>query len=403
MEAIGSAMTRRRSPVTARVLAAAALCAVLGVLPIFLTGALAVFIRQDLRFSSAQLGLALSSFYVSSTLSAVPAGWISQRFGGRRSMIAAAGIGCVSLIGIGMVSRRFWHLVAFLAVGGIGNAMAQPAASISLARLVRPARRGLAFGLKQASAPAATLVAGAAVPAVGLTLGWRWAYAIGVVITAVFLAILPRRSDLKARVLPAEPQGPAGSSAFVLLAGAVTLSVASASALAAFFVTSAVEQGWSPAVAGTWLAIASAAAVVARIAFGWLADTRTETLGLVATLMGVGACGMWLLGDVSSFGSLAAGALVAFSAGWGWPGVFQLAVVQQRANAPGQAMGVVMTGMFLGGVLGPAVFGLLVDRSSLRLAWSIAAAAMLAGAGLLLVGKAVIGRATPAGDVPRSS
>ena len=40
-------------------------------------------------------------------------------------------------------------------------------------------RQGLSFGVKQAAIPVSTLLAGAAVPTVALTLGWRWAFVLG--------------------------------------------------------------------------------------------------------------------------------------------------------------------------------------------------------------------------------
>jgi 4-diphosphocytidyl-2-C-methyl-D-erythritol kinase len=50
-----------------------------------------------------------------------------------------------------------------------------------LARRVEVARRATAFAVKQSAIPAAMLLGGLAVPALALTVGWRWAFAGGAV------------------------------------------------------------------------------------------------------------------------------------------------------------------------------------------------------------------------------
>jgi predicted MFS family arabinose efflux permease len=72
--------------------------------------------------------------------------------------------------------------------------------------------------------------------------------------------------------------------------------------------------------------------------------------------------------------------VVAFVAGWGWPGLLWFAVVRTSPSAPGKATGVAIVGTSIGGMVGPTVFGFLVERSGYTVAWSVAAVALLAGA-----------------------
>jgi predicted MFS family arabinose efflux permease len=76
---------------------------------------------------------------------------------------------------------------------------------------------------------------------------------------------------------------------------------------------------------------------------------------------------------------------IAFSIGWGWPGLFNLAVVRTSPSAPGAATGITQTGAYGGVVIGPPVFGLMAERWSYGAAWSAAAACSFASAGIVLV------------------
>lgn len=386
-------MDPARAAVTIRIVTASSICAVLAVIPVNLSGALAPFIRAEFGFSESRLGLAVSIFYVASTLTSALGGSISERIGARRTLALAVTMSSVTLVGMGLVTRTWWHLAAFLALGGVASAVAQPATNMALTRLVRPGRQGIAFGLKQASAPAATLLAGLAVPLLGVLVGWRWAFVLAAVLALVFALMMPARGELVARVNPRRGDAlHASTTSLLLLSFAVSLAVAAASSLGAFFVESAVAQGWSPAVAGTWMAVGSLASILARVVWGWLADRTGPRFGVVVGLMFSGSAGLVLLGRTSGVVVLGVASVVSFAFGWGWPGVFQFAAVRQRENAPGQATGIVMIGMYLGGVYGPAAFGVLAERGGYALAWNVAAAAMVAGGVLLLVGRWFVDR-----------
>src|SRR5690606_24578159 len=90
------------------------------------------------------------------------------RTGARAGILLAA----ACLLGIAVAARGYPALVLLLAAGAAANGLGQLAANATLAAV--PAhRQGLSFGIKQAAIPTATLLAGASVPAVALTIGWR--------------------------------------------------------------------------------------------------------------------------------------------------------------------------------------------------------------------------------------
>jgi cyanate permease len=74
---------------------------------------------------------------------------------------------------------------------------------------------------------------------------------------------------------------------------------------------------------------------------------------------------------------------VAFSLGWGWPGLFNLAVVDSHRDTPGSASGVSQTGIYVGAALGPAAFGALAASAGYGTAWLAVAASTLLSAGVL--------------------
>ncbi|MGH9247126.1 MAG: MFS transporter [Acidimicrobiales bacterium] len=374
---------RREAGFPAATLAAATLSITLAALPVFLLGALAVFVRDELGFAEARLGAAASVYYLASALASVPGGRLAERLGARRSIgVAAAGTAAATL-GIALVATSWSRLVGCLVVAGAANGVALPATNLTLARRIPASRQGVSFGLKQSSGPIATLVAGLSVPALGLTMGWRWAFAF-----AGGAAVILATAALGGRPGPhqaARRDGDVPTGPLVLLSLAAASAVVAGSALGAFFVESAVANGIPTAVAGSLLAGGSVLGVVARVAWGWVGDLRPSGhLRLVGLLQASGALGFALLGPARSYLVLIPATVLVFCAGWAWPGVFNFAVVRRSPGAPAAASGVTGMGQFAGGIVGPLGFGALVEWSSYVAAWAAASVAMLV-AGLLVV------------------
>lgn len=370
-------------------LAAAAGVATAGVLPVFLTGALAVQVREELRFDEAGQGLTVAAFFGTAALSSAAAGRVAERLGPAMAMRVAAGLAAVSLLSVAVVARSLALLLACLVVGGLANAMAQPATNLFLARRVPASKLGLAFGVKQSAIPMATLLGGLAVPAIALTVGWRWAYVLGAVAAGLLVVVDPGGSASA----PATERGArrgAQDTAFrplVLLAVGVGLGAAAAGTLGSFLVSGAVAEGMGEGTAGLLASGCSAAGVATRLRLGVLADRRGgRHLRVVAGLMASGTIGFGLLA-VGSTAGLVAGALLAYVLGWTWPGLFNLAIVRSNPGAPGAATGITQTGTYVGAVLGPLVFGAVVEGSGYPVAWVGSGAVAAVGALAILAGR----------------
>lgn len=375
-----------RPPSSRRSTAAAIVAITVGSLPVFLLGALAVLVRRDLGFSESELGLAVSVFFAASALWSVPGGWLAERFGPVRVMAWSSYGSVAALLGIGLVARTWVQLVAFLVLGGAALAASGPATNLAVARSAPPGHMGFHFGMKQSAVPAATLLAGFAVPAIGLILGWRAAFVLAALIGAgCFLAAAPPGSGRnQPPPVQRRPGRGALSAALVVLAVAAALGSAGGNAMTTFYVESAVARGIDLGTAGLWLAAGSVFAITGRLVWGWVSDRPDQqSLSLVSLLWAVGSVGFVVLAFAGSAAPLLVGTILAFGAGWAWNGLFHFSIVRNHARAPAAATGVTTTGMFVGGTIGPSAFGLLVHRFSYTTAW-LAAAASLVGAALLV-------------------
>jgi MFS family permease len=388
----GEVLMAKRMPERRSLLAVIAVVTT-GVLPAFMTGALSVQVRRDLHFGEAALGLAVGAFFLTAAMTSALFGGVAERLGPNRSMQLSGTLSAATLVMVAAVARSLTSLVAVLAVGGFANALSQPAANLFIARAVDATRLGIAFAVKQAAVPAATLLGGLAVPAFALTVGWRWAYVAGAGLAVAGVLSVPR-----VHVAPAPSDGTRRREgdtpllALAVLAAGVGLGAMAAGTLGTFLVNASVEAGIGEGPAGVLVATGSALVIVVRLVAGGRADRRQGgNLRVVVGMLALGAAGYAGFALQTPVAILVA-APVAFGAGWGWPGLFNLAVVRANPNAPGLASGITQTGTYVGAVVGPLAFGSLVEGAGYGTAWLLAAAASLLAAGAMAWGRHLVRR-----------
>jgi predicted MFS family arabinose efflux permease len=382
---LGGGASARTAP--GRAVAMATTVTVTTALPMFLVGALSVPLRVDLAFGPAALGGAIAVFRASGALSAGMLGRVADRIGAARSMRYAVLMAAIGTAGIGLLARTWGTLAVGLALCGASSSFGQTAANRYLIRVVKRRRQGLAFGIKQSAMPTGSMLAGLMVPTVGLTLGWRATFLLtaGVAVCALFL--LPRPMGPKPAVRAESTAGATRSRGpLLILTLALLCGMAAASTLAAFTVESGVAAGLDVGTAALLLAGGSIAAIAFRIVIGFVADRMVAGhLHLVSGMLAVGAVGYLLLATGRP-GALVPGTLVAFALGWGFNGLFWFAVIRLYQHAPAATTGLVMPGGMTGGVIGPIVFGAIVERSSFSVAWTVVAVSAALGALLMQVG-----------------
>ncbi len=371
---------------------------VASILPVFLLGSLSIEIRGELGYGEATGGLVLAAFFGASAIVSSRLGRVIDRVGPRRGLTTALTAVVVVQLGVAGLARHPAALALLAAAGGVANATAQLSANVFIARDLPLHRQGLGFAVKQSAMPGASLVAGLTLPTLALTVGWRWVFVTGAVLAAAAAAVVAARlphdvavSRAEARAIAAEDPPPRG--ALGSLAVAAAFSTAAAITLGGFFVESAIDAGIDAGTAGLAFAAGSLVSIVVRLAVGVVADRRPgNLLGAVAVMIALGALtSVWFTWRSPTVQLL--GVPLAFGAGWAWPGLFNLSVVRAAPRFPGRATGITQTGTYVGGAIGPIVFGAVAEAAGYSAAWWLAAGLGLGAAVAVLVGREVLTRA----------
>jgi MFS family permease len=331
-----------------------------------------------LGVAPATVGYFVTAAYLGSMIGSASAGGWVARFGPIR--VSQAGM---LLCGCGLAIAASGALPAVLCGAlliGLGYGPATPASSVILARAAPPGMLALTFSIKQTGVPLGTAIAGAAVPALVLGLGWQGAaLAIGAICALFGLAIAPLCEKYDRERNPAAPVSLRSAFAPVLLVlreprimplAATSFVYAGVQiTLVAYLVAFLTESfALSLVLAGLVMAASQLSSVVGRILWGIVADrvlSRRATLGLlgagmgIATLFALGAGPHWPLWALFAF----AGALGATAVGWN--GVF---LAELTRLAPPERIGDVTGGSsfftFLGVVVTPPLFHLALNLTS---------------------------------------
>jgi MFS transporter, FSR family, fosmidomycin resistance protein len=343
------------------------------VLPVLLP-----LLKQRLNVSFLDLGLALTTFNVVTGLTQAPTGFLVDRIGARPVLIAGLVLGGLSFFSIAFVTSYPWLLAAAV-MAGLANCVYHPADYAILADSIAEARVGRAFSIHTF----AGFLGGAVAPAILLTLaafgGLETALAVAGCIglgVALLVFLIPNQQPSidRARAGRSAAKG-VGSIAAVLTPGVLamtgffTLLALSNSGIYSFSVVALVAtHGVAFAAANVALTAYLACSAIGVLLGGWLAD-RTGRHGHVAALgFGLAAAIMLLIATLT----LPAAALVA---AMGVAGII-FGMVQpsrdmlvRRAAPPGTAgrvFGIVSTGFNIGGIIGPILFGWLMDHGEPR-------------------------------------
>jgi MFS family permease len=351
-----------------------------GVLPVFLTGAFAIQLRDDIGLGVDSLGLVYASYFAAAALLSAPLSRVSDQMATEWALRIGAGIYILAFVGIATEAESPVSLSAFIAMAGVGTALTRTASSVLIARNVGSGRQGVAFGLKHCSIPIAALLAGLSVPAIALTVGWRWAYAVAAILTVVVIVAIPKPSGKP--IVERKVDGRADMSTRLLIFSAVSFGLGSSAAasLGAYTVSTAVASGMQEGAAGILVAVGSVVGLASRLLVGhWSDRRRGSQLDLVTWMLGIGGLAFLMLGSVTDWVMILA-VPIAFATGWAWLGSYNLAMVRLNPVAPGPAVGVTQTGAFVGAIIGPAGLGFLAHEYSFTAAWIAAAAASFAAA-----------------------
>ncbi len=325
-------------------------------------------LRDGFGVGFVELGLALTLFNVVSALTQAPVGFLVDRVGPRRALVAGLLLGGLSFL-IMAAGGSYWALLAGAAAAGLANSVYHPADYAILGSGIGEGRVGRAFsvhtfaGYAGAAATPALMLGAAALG--GVTAALLLAAALGP------LAALPLLKSARAeRLAPARPARDAAAPrllnpTILVLTGFFVLLALTMGAVQGFAVSAwKLLDGTSLAAGNAALTAWLAAMAVGVLVGGQIAD-RTRRHGMVAAVC-MGAAGALLL--LAGLAALPPAALILVMgvAGLLFGMIAPSRDMLVRAAAPpgqaGAAFGVVSTGFNIGGMVGPPGFGWLLDH-----------------------------------------
>ena len=354
---------------------------------LFVTGlpVLAPTLQDELDLSLGQVGLLLAAAWVGSTLTLLPWGLASDRFGER---IALAGglAGCsLCLVGAAFASS-FGTLFVLLALAGASGSSMNSASGRAVMQWFGPGERGLALGIRQSAIPAGGLIGALVVPRLAEVGGSELAFlflagfcALGALVGAVTL----RRGSAGEELDSESIARTLGDVKLWRLCVGSSLYLYAQLAFIGFTVLFLHgEHGISASSAALVVAAAQLIAVGLRIAVGRWSDvvgSRVRPLRIVGLLV-VGALVVTAaLADGPTWALLVVLAL-AGAISMAWNGLaFAAAAELAGLRRSGAAIGFQQTVLSGIGVVAPPLFAATVSESSWPVAFLVAAVFPLVG------------------------
>jgi ACS family hexuronate transporter-like MFS transporter len=364
-------------------------------------GPLAPFFQETLNMTRAQVGLCTSFLYLGCILVAIPSGRLADRIGVR--LVLFIGPAMMALFFL-VISRTTSHLMLWVMAlcAGIGYGVINPSTTKAIICWFSAKGRATAFGIKQSGVTAGAAIAAVMLPALCLWLGMQTAiFIMGIIVMvlAVFCYILNRDFPESTGTVDGK-QGKDRSIRHVITnRNIILLSLANLLysslqlSLSTYLVLYLKEKLLIPVVmAGVYLAVAQICAGGGRVVWGLVSD---HLFGgerkIVLVIIGIITTGTTLVMTV----------LTVTTPGWilwatigliglsvlGRHGVSMIFVAELGGKAlAGTAAGVFATIAYLGIIVGPPVFGYIVDKTgSYSLAWFVFAIASALATGILLL------------------
>jgi predicted MFS family arabinose efflux permease len=365
------------------------------------------FIQPDLGLTNTQVGILASALSLTWALAAFGIGVICDRFGSRKQLLVLTTLAfslCSfgSGLAVSFVTMLWARLLMGVAEGGI-----MPISQSLIATEVDARHRGLAMGVTQGfgSSLLGSFVAPVALVAFATAFGWRHAFflagAPGLLVALLIALVVrapvaaPSTASAPAHGLaganaPASARAPASSTLSVLNDGNIIRCAILGILLVSYLVIcwtfmplyltqvrryDASTMGWLMGTLGISATIASSAIPALSDRIG--RRPVTILMPLIAVILPLAALyyggSVWVLAAI-------------FFVGWGVTGVFPLfmATIPSESVDPrlmAGALGICMgAGEVLGGVLSPAVAGLLADKVGLQAPlWMMLGLAVVAG------------------------
>ncbi|WP_154697604.1 MFS transporter [Lentzea guizhouensis] len=351
-------------------------------LQLFVLGALGPVLVTELGVTEWQLGALVAAGFAVAALLSLPAGSLVDRVGPQRSLVGLFVVSAVALTVLAVAGSAWWIAVG-VALGGVPQALANPATNKVVLAAVAPEHRGSVTGWKQSGVQLGAFVAGVPLASAAAVVDWRWG--VGV-LALLCLAGAAATARLAVPTPPAKSGSGDGVGDRVRALAAFSLALGfGLASVNTFFALYGVHRLELPAPVAAWLiALMGLVGIAGRVWWSGAAG-KADDPAAVLPLLGLG--------------SVVSVAVVAFAdvAHWlVWFGAAGIGVFAVAGNAvsmvavmravpqklAGRAAAVASAGFFCGFAVGPPVTGLVVSRAGYTWLWVTVGAAFAVAAGI---------------------
>jgi sugar phosphate permease len=342
-------------------------------------------LRDERGLSLAQVGVVVAAPTTGLLLTLVAWGFVVDRVGERFPM--AAGLGLAGLVVGGVALSPPSSLVTIallLGLGGMGAASVNAASGRLIMGWFALDERGVAMGIRQTAQPLGVAVAALVLPVLATTqgpfvaLGWT---GLACLVAAVLVVLVAQDAPRRAPAAHEPTGNPYRTSTLYRLHTASALLVLPQFAISAFALEYLVrELGWSPGVAGVFVAVAQILGAAGRIATGWWSDRvgsrlrpmRQLAVGSVLVMLAFALGSAWV--PFIAVAAIVVGAIVTVADN----GLAFVSTAEMAGQAwSGRALGVQNTTQNIVASAAPPVLGVLIGATSYGVGFAAAAIAPL--------------------------
>ncbi|MEU7474578.1 MFS transporter [Lentzea sp. NPDC042327] len=371
------------------VLATAAMA--VSMLQLFVLGALGPVLVTDLGVAQWQLGALVAVGFAVAALLSLPAGALVDRVGARRAL---AGVFVVSAVALAVlaVAGSVWWIAAGVALGGVPQALANPATNKVVVAAVARERLGAVTGWKQSGVQLGAFVAGVPLAGAAAVVDWRWGVGVLAVLCLVGAVLATR---LAVPAVPAQRgRGRVGGRVRALAVFSLALGFGLAS-VNTFFPLYGVDRLELPAPVAAWsIAVVGLVGIAGRVCWSAAAGRSGDPAAVLPLLA---------LGAVVSVAVVALAEHVHWLVWFGAAGIGVFAVAGNAVSMvavlravpqglAGRAAAVVSAGFFSGFAAGPPVSGLVLQQAGYPWLWGVVGVAfgLAAAVGVLVVRRTAV-------------
>jgi ACS family hexuronate transporter-like MFS transporter len=360
--------------------------------------ALAPVIRPDLGLNFAEFGLLMTAYSAGQVSGSIPAGALVDRVGVGWALVGAS---IVLSMGAALLTQSEGLTLALIAllIMGLGYSIINPATARGVMEWFPPNRRATAIGLKQTGVPVGGVLA-ASTLALTAFLSWQtiiWLIAAATLCNAVICSRLAERP----KTYGSRTTGPLAGfirlardrnfGILVLTAGLFNVGQYNFFTYLTSFMREALQA--SQEIASLTLGLAQASSAIGRIGWGALSDMvcRGRRKGLVVSICLTGSAFLAAMAAVGSIWGMVAGIGIAMLLGLtiaSFASLMQTMAVESVApEHSGSSIGYITIGTASGSMIGPPLFGAVIDATGRFVdGWLITAAIVASGVALLAYG-----------------